>query len=160
MVEESDLIGDGTQTCSLPTIPGKHSDLKSITNQTVRCQILSYRNNQVKVFYFIITNLRNFSGSQSLSDAFLINIKVVHLNIAGCWCNFREVWRLHRQRFDCGLQIPVWIWWRSCTCKCSIWKYHKNPQCNNCAYLNYFHFIWQSVGFWLCFVLFCFFVFF
>lgn len=36
MVEESNLIGDGSQTCSLPTIPGKHQDLKSITNQTVR----------------------------------------------------------------------------------------------------------------------------
>eukprot|EP00105_Crassostrea_gigas_P028768 XP_011450517.1 PREDICTED: M-phase inducer phosphatase 1 [Crassostrea gigas] len=35
MVEESNLIGDGSQTCSLPTIPGKHPDLKSITNQTV-----------------------------------------------------------------------------------------------------------------------------
>ncbi|XP_062611440.1 M-phase inducer phosphatase 1-like [Saccostrea cucullata] len=35
MVDASDLIGDGSQTCSLPTIPGKHSDLKSITNDTV-----------------------------------------------------------------------------------------------------------------------------
>nr|XP_022336118.1 M-phase inducer phosphatase-like [Crassostrea virginica] len=35
MVEESDLTGDGSQTCSLPTIPGKHPDLKSVTNQTV-----------------------------------------------------------------------------------------------------------------------------
>nr|XP_022336082.1 M-phase inducer phosphatase-like [Crassostrea virginica] len=35
MVEESNLTGDGSQTCSLPTIPGKHSDLRSITNETV-----------------------------------------------------------------------------------------------------------------------------
>ncbi|XP_078312409.1 M-phase inducer phosphatase 3-like [Crassostrea virginica] len=35
MVEDSKLIGDGSQTCSLPTLPGKHPDLQNITNQTV-----------------------------------------------------------------------------------------------------------------------------
>ncbi|XP_033756996.1 M-phase inducer phosphatase-like isoform X2 [Pecten maximus] len=35
LVEEDDLIGNGTQNFCLPTIPGKHSDLKSITPETM-----------------------------------------------------------------------------------------------------------------------------
>ncbi|OWF49483.1 M-phase inducer phosphatase-like isoform X1 [Mizuhopecten yessoensis] len=35
LVEEEDLIGNGTQAFCLPIIPGKHSDLKSITSETM-----------------------------------------------------------------------------------------------------------------------------
>lgn len=33
--DEENLIGDGSQKCALPTIWGKHSDLKTITADTV-----------------------------------------------------------------------------------------------------------------------------
>ncbi|XP_064611576.1 M-phase inducer phosphatase 1-A-like [Liolophura sinensis] len=33
--EDADLISDGSKTCCLPTIPGKHQDLKSITPETL-----------------------------------------------------------------------------------------------------------------------------
>uniref|UniRef100_K1QJR9 M-phase inducer phosphatase n=1 Tax=Magallana gigas TaxID=29159 RepID=K1QJR9_MAGGI len=33
--QEEDLVGDGSTSHSLPTIPGKHADLKSITTDTV-----------------------------------------------------------------------------------------------------------------------------
>lgn len=35
LTDEENLIGDGSQECALPTIQGKHSDLKSITGDTV-----------------------------------------------------------------------------------------------------------------------------
>ena len=35
LVEERDLIGNGSQSHVLPTIPGKHADLKSISAETV-----------------------------------------------------------------------------------------------------------------------------
>lgn len=35
LTDEENLIGDGSQECALPTIRGKHSDLKSITGDTV-----------------------------------------------------------------------------------------------------------------------------
>ncbi|XP_061179615.1 M-phase inducer phosphatase-like [Saccostrea echinata] len=35
VTQEEDLVGDGSATHSLPTIPGKHADLKSVTNETV-----------------------------------------------------------------------------------------------------------------------------
>ncbi|XP_060066571.1 cdc25-like protein phosphatase twine [Ylistrum balloti] len=34
-VDEEDLIGDGTNTCCLPTVRGKHQDLKSISSNTM-----------------------------------------------------------------------------------------------------------------------------
>lgn len=34
--QEEDLVGDGSTSHSLSTIPGKHADLKSITTDTVR----------------------------------------------------------------------------------------------------------------------------
>ncbi|XP_064611575.1 M-phase inducer phosphatase 1-like [Liolophura sinensis] len=33
--EDADLISDGSKSCCLPTIPGKHQDLKSITPETL-----------------------------------------------------------------------------------------------------------------------------
>ncbi|XP_056006638.1 M-phase inducer phosphatase-like [Ostrea edulis] len=35
VTQEENLVGDGSAAFSLPTIPGKHADLKSITNNTV-----------------------------------------------------------------------------------------------------------------------------
>lgn len=37
--QEEDLVGDGSTSHSLPTIPGKHADLKSITTDTVRAYL-------------------------------------------------------------------------------------------------------------------------
>ncbi|XP_062618496.1 M-phase inducer phosphatase-like [Saccostrea cucullata] len=46
LTDEENLIGDGSQECSLPTIRGKHSDLKTITGDTV-VALLSGRYNDV-----------------------------------------------------------------------------------------------------------------
>ena len=35
LTDEENLIGDGSQQCALPTIRGKHSDLRTITADTV-----------------------------------------------------------------------------------------------------------------------------
>jgi len=35
LVEDEDLVGDGARTFCLPTVKGKHQDLKSITPQRV-----------------------------------------------------------------------------------------------------------------------------
>jgi hypothetical protein len=37
--ESRSLIGDMTRSCTLPTIPGKHRDMKTITSQTVSVEI-------------------------------------------------------------------------------------------------------------------------
>ncbi|XP_048748059.2 M-phase inducer phosphatase 2-like [Ostrea edulis] len=53
MVEDSNIIGDGSQTCSLPTILGKHPDLKSVTNDTV-VDVISGRYQHTIGSYLII----------------------------------------------------------------------------------------------------------
>ena len=40
LVEQRNLIGDGSTSFSLPVIPGKHSDLKSVTCHTVRLLVI------------------------------------------------------------------------------------------------------------------------
>ncbi|XP_069140150.1 M-phase inducer phosphatase-like [Argopecten irradians] len=53
LVEEDNLTGNGETTYSLPTIPGKHSDLKSITPETM-ADVLAGRYDDVISSYRII----------------------------------------------------------------------------------------------------------
>lgn len=52
--QEEDLVGDGSTSHSLPTIPGKHADLKSITTDTVRAYVtVIYWNYSIISFKFM-----------------------------------------------------------------------------------------------------------
>ncbi|XP_067656514.1 M-phase inducer phosphatase-like [Haliotis asinina] len=53
MQNQDDLIGDGSQNHSLPTIKGRHKDLKSVTPHTV-CQLLAGEYDDVIQNYRII----------------------------------------------------------------------------------------------------------
>jgi len=54
---EDDLIGNGSQAFSLPTIPGKHSDLKSIASTTVRNLYIVHGYDSVKIPLLNLNNV-------------------------------------------------------------------------------------------------------
>lgn len=64
--QEEDLVGDGSTSHSLPTIPGKHADLKSITTDTVRAYATVIHWNYL-VISFKICNIHIFKEKLSLN---------------------------------------------------------------------------------------------
>jgi len=70
MSSDGDVIADGSRPYTLPTVSGKHKDLKSISPDTVRLYV------HERILYFLVFNLHFIISCYSLINSHKMQIYI------------------------------------------------------------------------------------